>query len=102
MRNPAVQAVSACSAEGDLMSAIFDWAVPENLQPEPITVEIWRQLPEEFCRQVEVLNGQAIRCESPSRPHQKAARRLADMIESSAERHMKQHRGSCLDVDTDF
>jgi Uma2 family endonuclease len=24
------------------------------------------------------------------------------MIESSAERHMKQHRGSCLDVDTDF
>ena len=41
------------------MGAIHDWATPENLQPEPITVEIWRDLPEEFCRQVEVVNGQA-------------------------------------------
>ncbi len=37
------------------MGAIHDWATPENLQPEPITVEIWRDLPEEFCRQVEVV-----------------------------------------------
>jgi Uma2 family endonuclease len=84
------------------MSAIFDWATPQNLQPEPITPEIWRKLPEDYCRQVEVVNGQAVRCEAPSRPHQKAARRLADMIESAAERHMRRNRGSCLDVDTDF
>ncbi|MBO2446507.1 Uma2 family endonuclease [Actinomadura barringtoniae] len=84
------------------MSAIFDWAKGENLQPEPITVEIWKQLPEEFCRQVEVLNGEAIRAESPSREHQKAARRLADMIESAAEEHMRRHDGSCLDVSSDF
>ncbi|HEY7483971.1 MAG TPA: Uma2 family endonuclease [Streptosporangiaceae bacterium] len=84
------------------MSAIFDWATPENLQPEPITLEIWQKLPEAYCRQVEVVNGQAIRCEAPSRPHQKAARRLADMIESAADQHMNQKRGSCLDVDTDF
>lgn len=43
------------------MGAIRDWATPDNLQPEPITVEIWRDLPEEFCRQVEVVNGQAVR-----------------------------------------
>jgi hypothetical protein len=29
------------------MSAIYDWATAGNLQPEPITVEIWRNLPED-------------------------------------------------------
>jgi Uma2 family endonuclease len=84
------------------MSAIFDWATPENLQPEPITVEIWRELPEDFCRQVEVVNGQAIRCESPSREHQKAARRLAAMLENAARDHMRKNPEDCLDVDQDF
>ena len=37
-------------------TSIYDWAVTRNLQPEPITVEIWRNLPEEFCRQVELVN----------------------------------------------
>lgn len=58
------------------MSATDGWATPENLQPEPITVEIWRDLPEEFCRQVEVVNGQAVRCEAPRRARQAAGRRL--------------------------
>lgn len=84
------------------MSAIYDWATPENLQPEPITGEIWRNLPEEFCRQVEVVNGQAVRCESPSRAHQTAARRLADMLEASADDHGALHADSCLDVSSDF
>jgi hypothetical protein len=35
---------------GPERTSIYDWAVPANLQPEPITVEIWRILPEEFCR----------------------------------------------------
>jgi hypothetical protein len=84
------------------MGAIYDWATPDNLQPEPITVEIWRNLPEEFCRQVEVVNGQAIRCESPSRAHQAAARRLAGVLESAAGEYMSLHPGSCLDVSDDF
>jgi hypothetical protein len=25
-------------------TSIYDWAVTENLQPEPITMEIWRNL----------------------------------------------------------
>jgi hypothetical protein len=53
--------------------SIYDWAVTANLQPEPISVEIWRNLPEEFCRQVELVNGQVVRCEKPSRAHQAAA-----------------------------
>ena len=45
-------------------------------------MEIWRNLPEEFCRQVEVVNGQATRCDAPSRPHEAAARRIANLLEA--------------------
>jgi Uma2 family endonuclease len=84
------------------MSAIYEWATPGNLQPEPITEEIWRNLSEEFCRQVEVVNGQAIRCESPSRSHQAAARRLANILELAASEYTALHPGACLDVSNDF
>jgi hypothetical protein len=83
------------------MGAIRDWATPENLQPEPITVEIWRELPEEFCRQVEVVNGQAVRCEAPRRAHQAAARRLATVLDSAAADYVALHPGACLDVGND-
>ncbi|WP_280361156.1 Uma2 family endonuclease [Nocardia wallacei] len=84
------------------MSEVFDWAREENLQPAPITLDIWRKLPEDFCRLVEVVNGEAVRAESPNRPHQKAARRLADMVEAAAEAHMARYNDGCLDVETDF
>ncbi|MFE3193395.1 Uma2 family endonuclease [Nocardia sp. NPDC059240] len=84
------------------MSEVLDWAREENLQPAPITVEIWKKLPEDFCRLVEVVNGEAVRAEAPTRPHQKAARRIADMIETAAESHMGRFNDGCLDVDTDF
>ena len=84
------------------MGAIRDWATPENLQPEPITVEIWRDLPEEFCRQVEIVNGQAVRCEAPRRTHQTAARHLAALLESAAADYVGLHPGSCLNVSNDF
>ncbi|CAM4093746.1 Uma2 family endonuclease [Nocardia ninae] len=84
------------------MSAIFDWAKSDNLQPEPITVEIWRQLPEDFCRLVEVVNGEAVRAEAPTRSHQTAARRIVELLESAAREHMSQYQDGCLDVNTDF
>ncbi|PXX68867.1 putative restriction endonuclease [Nocardia tenerifensis] len=84
------------------MSAVFDWAKEENLQPAPITVRIWQGLPESFCRLVEVVNGEAVRAESPTRSHQKAARRIADMIETAAEAHGSRDRDVCLDVGTNF
>ncbi|WP_067564700.1 Uma2 family endonuclease [Nocardia acidivorans] len=84
------------------MSAIFDWARPENIQPEPITLEIWRELPEEFCRLVEVVNGDAVRAESPSRAHQKAVHRLLTMLEAAARDHMVEDPSVCLDANQDF
>ncbi|WP_067464054.1 Uma2 family endonuclease [Nocardia amamiensis] len=84
------------------MSAVIDWARVENLQPEPITVEIWKQLPEDFCRLVEVVNGEAVRAESPARGHQKAVRRLADLIETAAIAHHDSYRYDRFDVCTDF
>lgn len=66
------------------MASIYDWAVPSNLQPEPITLEVWRNLPEDFCRQVELVNGQAVRCENSSRAHQAAASRIAAMLDAAA------------------
>ncbi|WP_446225915.1 Uma2 family endonuclease [Nocardia sp. IBHARD005] len=83
------------------MSAIFDWATSGNLQPEPVTLEIWRKLPEDYCRQVEVVNGDIVRAESPNRAHQKATRRLTDLMEAAALAHVGQY-GGCLDVGTDF
>lgn len=84
------------------MSELLDWARKENLQPAPITVDIWKKMPEDFCRLVEVVNGEAVRAESPSRPHQKAGRRIADMLEAAADAHMSRYNDGCLDVDTDF
>ncbi|MEV0295225.1 Uma2 family endonuclease [Nocardia sp. NPDC050710] len=83
------------------MSAIFEWARSDNLQPEPVTVEIWRKLPEDYCRQVEVVNGEVIRAESPQHVHQKAARRIAELVESAARTHVSRY-GGCLDVELDF
>ena len=83
-------------------SSIYDWAVPANLQPEPVTVEIWRNLPEEFCRQVELVNGQVVRSEKPSRAHQAAATRIAAMLDGAAQMHMERNPGACLDTSSDF
>jgi hypothetical protein len=82
--------------------SIYDWAVIANLQPEPITVEVWRNLPEEFCSQVELVNGQVVRCEHPSRAHQAAASRIAAMLDAAADAHMERNPGTCLDTSGDF
>jgi Uma2 family endonuclease len=82
--------------------SIYDWAVTANLQPEPISVEVWRNLPEEFCRQVELVNGQVVRCDKPSRAHQAAATRIAAMLDAAAEAHMERNPGTCLDTSSDF
>ncbi|MGW4244434.1 Uma2 family endonuclease [Nocardia sp. NPDC004722] len=84
------------------MSELFDWARVENLQPEPITVEIWKKLPEEFCRLVEVENGQVVRAESPVRSHQAAQRKLAEILDAAISAYIDRYHGDCLDVNTDF
>lgn len=82
--------------------SIYDWAVTANLQPEPVTVEVWRNLPEDFCRQVELVNGQVVRAEKPTRAHQAAASRIAEMLDAAAEESMQKNPGTCLDTSGDF
>ncbi|MFC9895727.1 Uma2 family endonuclease [Nocardia sp. NPDC127579] len=84
------------------MTAIHDWATSDNLQPEPITVQIWRELPEDFCRRVEIVDGNAIRCAEPNRAHQKAARMLANTLEDAARDYMRANPEDCLDISNDF
>ena len=81
---------------------IFDWAVPSNLQPRPITVDVWRQLPEDFCREVELVNGQVVRCDKPTREHQVAASRIVSMLDAAAAAHMAADPDKCLDAAGDF
>ena len=48
------------------------------------------------------MSGQAVRCETPRRTHQTAARRLAAILEAAAADYVALHPGSCLDVSNDF
>ncbi|WP_405485532.1 Uma2 family endonuclease [Nocardia sp. NBC_00511] len=83
------------------MSGVLEWARAENLQPEPITLDIWKRLPRDFCRLVEVVNGDVVRAEPPALAHRNAARRLAEMLESAAELHMSRYNDGWLYVGID-
>ncbi|MEU1429980.1 Uma2 family endonuclease [Nocardia sp. NPDC005746] len=83
------------------MFGVLEWARAENLQPEPITLDIWKQLPPDFCRLVEVVNGDVVRAETPALPHRNATRRLAAMLESGAEHHMSRYNDGSLYVGVD-
>ncbi len=65
-------------------------------------MEVWRWLPGEFCRQVELVNGQVVRCEHPSRAYQAAAARVTAMLYAAAQASMERNPGTCLDTSSDF
>ncbi|MFD4434264.1 Uma2 family endonuclease, partial [Nocardia sp. NPDC058497] len=48
------------------------------------------------------VNGDAVRCESPTREHQKAVLRLLAMFESAAKEHVSVDPSTCLDAGHDF
>ncbi|MEV6767076.1 Uma2 family endonuclease [Nocardia sp. NPDC051030] len=83
------------------MTGVLEWARAENLQPEPITLDIWKKLPRDFCRLVEVVNGDVVRAEAPPQPHRNAARRIASMVENAAETHMARYNDGWLYVGID-
>ncbi|WP_458690403.1 Uma2 family endonuclease [Nocardia tengchongensis] len=83
------------------MSGVLEWARAENLQPEPITLDVWKELPPDFCRLVEVINGDVVRAETPALPYRNATRRLAAMLESGAEHHMSRCNDGWLYVGVD-
>lgn len=45
--------------------------------PAQITAEEYKALPEKFCRTIEIIDGHIVKCESPSRLHNRVALNLA-------------------------
>jgi Uma2 family endonuclease len=61
------------------MTALPDWMVRSG---EGLTVADYEALPEEVSRQIEILDGTVKVSPSPSRAHQRVARRLANALEA--------------------
>ncbi|MFG2005392.1 Uma2 family endonuclease [Spirillospora sp. NPDC048911] len=66
-------------------------------QPLPILMSEaeYLALPEEIARTIEVVHGNVILCESPTRGHNKLAKRMADALESARPSQ------PCIEIDTD-
>lgn len=62
------------------MTALPDWMVRSG---EGLTVADYEALPEEVSRQIEILDGTVKVSPSPSREHQRVARRLANALEAA-------------------
>jgi Uma2 family endonuclease len=63
--------------------------------PDQITAQEYEALPPDFCRTIEVIDGHIVKCESPSRLHNRIARRLAAALEGARKPE------PCLMVETD-
>lgn len=50
--------------------------------PEQIIARDYELLPEDFCRTIEVVDGHIVKCERPSRLHNRVARRMAARMEA--------------------
>ena len=64
--------------------------------PDQITAEDYAALPEEFCKTIEVIDGHVVKCESPSRVHNRVALNLAIAFKAGRKPE------PCLMVDTDI
>ena len=51
--------------------------------PTQITAADYEALPEDFSSTIEVIDGHIVKCESPSRLHNRVARRLATALEQA-------------------
>lgn len=69
---------------------------PVDSLPHEMTEEQYRQLPEDVAREIEVVHGHVIVCESPTPEHNRVARRLANALEQFPSTE------SCIRVDTDI
>jgi len=64
--------------------------------PDQITAEDYAALPEDFCKTIEVIDGHVVKCESPSRVHNRVALNLAVAFKAGRK------PGAGLMVDTDI
>ncbi|HVK23276.1 MAG TPA: Uma2 family endonuclease [Actinokineospora sp.] len=62
------------------MTALPDWM---TLRPGGLTAADYEALPEEVSRRIEVVDGAIIVNAAPRRPHQRAVRRLANVLEGA-------------------
>lgn len=60
-----------------------------------ITAAEYEALPEDICRTIEVVDGHIVKCETPSRLHNRVVRRLATVLE------LARKPEPCLMVETD-
>ncbi|QKG25906.1 Uma2 family endonuclease [Actinomadura verrucosospora] len=84
------------------MTALPDdyWLLSITRQPEQMTAEEYEALPEDISKMIEVVDGYVVFCESPTREHQTAGRRLANLLERHAREAMRRGR-DCLEVNLD-
>lgn len=85
------------------MTALPDdyWLLGLRPQPEQVTAAEYDALPEDISRTIEIVDGYVVFCEAPTPQHQRAGRRLANLIEAHARRAMERGHG-CLEVDADI
>ena len=75
------------------MSVPADWY---RWIPEQITAEEYAALPEDFSRSIEVIDGHIVKCESPSRVHNRVAFNMAAAFKAGRK------PDPCLMVETDI
>lgn len=76
------------------------WFLRLQPQHDPLTAEQYEVLPEDISKTIEIIDGYVIFCESPTRRHQTATRRLANLIEGFARSETRTGRG-CYAVNHD-
>ncbi|MEV6771204.1 Uma2 family endonuclease [Nocardia sp. NPDC051030] len=69
---------------------------PVDSLPHTMTEEQYRLLPEDLAREIEIVHGHVIVCESPTPEHNRVARRLASALEELPTTE------PCIRVDTDI
>ncbi|MBO2450597.1 Uma2 family endonuclease [Actinomadura barringtoniae] len=68
-----------------------------------MTAEEYEALPEDISKTIEIVDGQVIYCDSPTPEHQRACRRLANLLEGHARAAMRSgHDRLAVDIDVDL
>jgi Uma2 family endonuclease len=84
-----------------IMTEVIDWSEFRNLAHLPeITLDLYRQMPEEIGKRVEVVDGWIARCESPEPTHQTIARNFANQL-WAAVKEMDRRKRTCHRVAND-
>ncbi|MGQ4597046.1 Uma2 family endonuclease [Nocardia sp. R6R-6] len=67
------------------MSEALDWDwLRQSMDTPEITLEVYAGIPEELSRQIEVVDGRIIRCESPGPAHQTIQHNLVSALRDAA------------------